>query len=87
MDFWYLGRGEGRNALETNPLWIARDDYKSIVYCFSGKEAYKNINLSMHLLGKKYKNSSEINEISANRLGGNEVAKWGLGNRGNTSLV
>lgn len=72
---------------ETNPPWIARNDYKSIVYCFSSKEMYKNINVSMHLLGRKCKNSSETTEISANKLGGNEVARWGLGNRVNTSLV
>lgn len=85
--FGIWGGGEGGSALETNPPWIARNDYKSVVYCFSNKEMYKNINVSMHLLGKNYKTSSETTEVSANKLGGNEVAKWGLGNRVNTSLV
>ena len=60
--FGIRGGGGGGNALETNAPWIARNEYKSIVYCFSSKELYKNTNVSMHLLGKKYKNSSEINE-------------------------
>ena len=52
VDFWYLGWRGGGNTLETNAPWIARNEYKSIIYCFSSKELYKNINVSMHLLGK-----------------------------------
>ena len=77
--FGIWGGGEGGSALETNPPWIARNDYKSVVYCFSNKEMYKNINVSMHLLGKNYKNSSETTEVSANKLGG---MRWQNGDLG-----
>ena len=77
--FGIWGGGEGGSALETNPPWIARNDYKSIVYCFSSKEMYKNINVSMHLLGKNYKTSSETTEVSANKLGG---MRWQNGDLG-----